>query len=290
MDTKMKSICNLSLLNLLVISILLNGCEKDANRDWNQKINSVYKAYTGANDGDVTDELDKLDAREMNILFDSILSESNGVSTSALLNIDAYFGDNSFVFSKKSVENIVNHKAFLVRNAGRWFLNEKLHSNYVLDSAIFHSFPSVKEYLMFLNFEYNGNPYDTTVSEWFDCIVFTPSNPQDRKNGVISLNRDSAYALYTRSKNSSVDLYSNHIDWNREYFSTNVCKSIERAGFKELIGLLDKKSLLGYIYSRDKIYYIESERGLIDESLKRNVTIESLPLLKHELDWFIGNL
>ena len=94
--------------------------------------------------------------------------------------------------------------------------------------------------------EYNGNPYDTTVSEWFDCIVFTPSNPQDRKNGVISLNRDSAYALYARSKNSSVDLYSNHVDWNREYFSTNVCKSIERTGFRELKGLLDKKSLLSF--------------------------------------------
>ena len=92
---------HLLLIFLLVISILLNGCENDADRAWNQKINSVYKAYTGANDGDVTDELNKLDAREMNILFDSILSESNGVSTSVLLNIDAYFLDNSFVFSKK---------------------------------------------------------------------------------------------------------------------------------------------------------------------------------------------
>lgn len=290
MDTKMESIWILSLLNLLVISILLNGCEKYADRAWNLKIDSVYKAYMGAYDGDIADELNKLDAREMNILFDSILCESNGVSTSALLNIDAYFFDNSFVFSKKSVENIVNHKAFLMRNAGRWFLNEKLHSNYELDSAIFHAFSSVNEYLMFLNFEYNGNPYDTTVSEWFDCIAFTPSDPLERKNGVVSLNRDSAYALYAILKNPSVDLHFNHIDWNREYFSTNVCKSIERASFKEFIGLIDKNSLLGYIYSRDKIYYIESERGLIEESLKKNVPIESLPLLKHELDWFIGNL
>lgn len=270
------------ILILTAICFSIYGCDGEKSKAWTPKIDSVYTAHTGSHDGDICDELNTLNHRELNILFDSILSEPNGVSTSTLLSINAYFPDSSFVFSKRSLENIANDKAFLIQNAGRWFLNERMHFEYDVDSAVLQSFSSSIDFLKFLEFTYSGNPYDTAISEWFDCVIFYPSNKSNLLEGVPFVNKDVADSLYSNYKDHVIENFTHGIEWNKTYVSTNLCKLIENKEFNELAG--GKTTLHGFIYSRGKVYFIGSGDYLINDALQRKTSINDLPELKHELD------